>query len=98
MEGVMTSESRLGLTLAASVAIALSEPGSSVRAIGQVTGSAPNPYQVVANHFKLPEGRTMGSTAAIDIDRDGRSVWVFERCGGTSQGLACTSSPLPPVL
>src|SRR2546421_9550238 len=62
-------------------------------AVGQA-----NPYQVVPNHFKLPEGRTMGSTAAIDIDRDGRSVWVFERCGGPSQGLACAESTLPPVL
>src|SRR5437667_64320 len=35
-------------------------------AVGQA-----NPYQVVPNHFKLPEGRTTGSTAAIDIDRDG---------------------------
>ncbi len=95
----MTSQSRVRLTLAAGVAaIALSGSRSHVRAIGQPTDSAPNPYQVVANHFKLPEGRTMGSTAAIDIDRDGRSVWVFERCGGTSQGLACASSHLAPVL
>jgi sugar lactone lactonase YvrE len=40
----------------------------------------------------------MGSTAAIDIDRDGRSVWVFERCGGASQALACASSNVPPVI
>ncbi|MGH9147000.1 MAG: peptidyl-alpha-hydroxyglycine alpha-amidating lyase family protein [Vicinamibacterales bacterium] len=58
----------------------------------------PNPYQVLTNHFKLPEGRTIGSTAAIDIDRDGRSVWVFERCGGASQGLACVESSLAPIL
>src|SRR5436190_1459295 len=50
-------------------------------AVGQA-----NPYQVVPNHFKLPAGRTMGSTAAIDIDRDGRSVRVFERCGVASNG------------
>ena len=62
-------------------------------AVGQA-----NPYQVVPNHFKLPEGRKMGSSAAIDIDRDGRSVWVFERCGGPSQGLACAESKLDPVL
>jgi sugar lactone lactonase YvrE len=60
--------------------------------------SLPNPYRVVTNYFKLPEGRTMGSTAAIDIDRDGRSIWVFERCGGTSQGLACAESTLAPLL
>jgi hypothetical protein len=42
----------------------------------------------------------MGSTAEIDIDRAGRSVWVFERCGGPnpSHGLACPESKLDPVL
>jgi sugar lactone lactonase YvrE len=60
--------------------------------------SLPNPYQVVADHFKLPDGRTIGSTAAIDIDRDGRSVWVFERCGGASQANRCADSNLAPIL
>ena len=64
----------------------------------QAADPQPNPYHVLPNHFKLPEGRTLGSTAAIDIDRDGRSVWVFERCGGTSQGLACVDSRLAPIL
>src|SRR5947208_16801467 len=80
----MTHEGRARVSLAA---------GVFAIAVGQA-----NPYQVVLNHFKLPEGRTMGSTAAIDIDRDGRSVWVFERCGGTSQGLACAESRLAPIL
>ena len=66
--------------------------------LGAILAAQPNPYQVLTNHFKLPEGRTIGSTAAIDIDPDGRSVWVFERCGGTSQGLACAESTLPPIL
>jgi sugar lactone lactonase YvrE len=95
----MTHKGRIRLTLAASItAIALSSPGTDVQATGQATDSQPNPYQVVANHFTLPDGRTMGSTAAIDIDRDGRSVWVFERCGGASQALACAASKLAPVL
>ena len=85
----MTQTSRVRLTLAASVAaIVLSGPGPNVQVTAQAGDSQPNPYQVVANHFKLPEGRTMGSTAAIEIDSDVRSVWVFEICGGTSQGLA----------
>ena len=62
-------------------------------AVGQA-----NPYTVVTGHFKLPAGRTMGSTGAIDIDRDGHSVWVFERCGGASQALACSSTNLAPVM
>jgi streptogramin lyase len=99
LEDVMTHKSRVCLNVAASfAAIALSSPGTNVHATGRETDSQPNPYQFVANHFKLPDGRTMGSTAAIDIDRDGRSVWVFERCGGASQALACASSNLAPVL
>jgi streptogramin lyase len=46
--------------------------------------SKPNPYRTIENWAKLPEGRTWGSTSAVDIDRDGRSVWVAERCGANS--------------
>jgi len=99
----MTRKGRVCFTLAAGVAaLALSNPVTNVvgvvHATGQATDSPPNPYQVVTDHFKLPNGRAMGSTAAIDIDRDGRSVWVFERCGGASQALACAASNLAPVL
>jgi sugar lactone lactonase YvrE len=83
--------------LAIAAAIAVTAAGSATRVRAQAP-DAPNPYRVVENHFKLPDGRKLGSTAAIDIDRDGRSVWVFERCGGTSQGLACVDSTLAPLL
>jgi NHL repeat len=63
-------------------------------AVGQAS-----PYHVVTDHFILPPGRVMGSTAAIDIDRDGHSVWVFERCGGASQAAKCAeSTTIGPVL
>jgi streptogramin lyase len=97
----MTRKGRVCFTLAAGVAsIALSSSGANglLQATAQAADSPPNPYQAITDHFKLPNGRTMGSTAAIDIDRDGRSVWVFERCGGASQAQACTSSSLAPVL
>ena len=42
--------------------------------------SQPNPYRTIEHWAKLPDGRTMGSTSAVDIDRDGKSVWVVERC------------------
>ena len=83
----------LRLTLAIVVASAIAES----RAHAQ-TDAPPNPYKVVANYFKLPPGRTLGSTAAIDVDRDGKSVWVFERCGGASQAQACAESALAPLL
>jgi len=56
--------------------------------------SAPNPYRTVENWAKLPEGRTWGQVISADIDRDGNSIWVVERCGGTS----CANSNLAPVL
>jgi len=46
--------------------------------------SKPNPYRTIENWAKLPEGRAWGSTSAVDIDRDGRSVWIAERCGANS--------------
>jgi sugar lactone lactonase YvrE len=64
------------------------------------TNDLPNPYQAGQNIFKLPEGRTWGSTSAVDIDKDGRSIWVAERCGVNSCADPATGrmSPLDPVL
>jgi sugar lactone lactonase YvrE len=57
--------------------------------------AATSAYRVVEGHFKLPDGRKMGSTAAIALDNDGSSVWVFERCGAND----CVASPqVAPVL
>src|SRR3984957_11629906 len=47
-----------------------------------VPNSQPNPYKTIEGWAKLPEGRKWGSTSAVDIDRDGKSIWVAERCGG----------------
>jgi DNA-binding beta-propeller fold protein YncE len=55
---------------------------------------APNPYQTIEGWARLPEGRTWGSTSAVAIDNDGKSVWVAERCGTNT----CATSNLPPVL
>jgi DNA-binding beta-propeller fold protein YncE len=55
----------------------------------------PNPYTVVENFFKLPAGRQWGATSAVDIDKDGTSIWVAERCGGNS---SCVSNPVDPIL
>ena len=48
------------------------------------TNDAPNPYKTIPSFVKLPEGRKMGSTSAVDIDRDGKTIWVVERCGANS--------------
>jgi len=58
------------------------------------TNDLPNPYETITGWAKLPEGRTWGSTSAVEIDRDGVSIWVAERC----QQNSCTGSDLPAIL
>ncbi len=54
---------------------------------------APNPYRLDANWLKLPDGRKMGQSTGVDIDPDGKSVWVFDRCGAKD----CVNSTLNPI-
>ena len=81
----MSNAARVRLVVAA---------GAALVALSQAAYSQNNPYQTLENHFKLPEGRKIGSTAGITIDRDGTSVWVFERCGGQD----CVGSNVAPIL
>jgi sugar lactone lactonase YvrE len=60
----------------------------------QPTNSAPNPYKTVENWAKMPEGRTWGSTSAVEIGKDGKTIWVAERCGVNS----CADSKLDSIL
>src|SRR5215470_7317185 len=65
------------------------------------TNDLPNPYQSIENAFTLPDGRTWGSTSAVEIGKDGRSVWVAERCGVNScvtDPATGKMSPLDPIL
>lgn len=50
----------------------------------QPTNDLPNPYETMNGFFKLPEGRTWGSTSAVDVSPDGKIVWVAERCAANS--------------
>jgi hypothetical protein len=54
----------------------------------------PNPYRTLTDWLKLPEGPHLGSVGAVDIDRDGSSLWIAERCGANS----CANSTPAPVL
>jgi hypothetical protein len=50
----------------------------------QPVNGLPNPYETVRNWGTLPDGRTWGSTAGVDIDPDGKSIWALDRCGANS--------------
>lgn len=56
--------------------------------------NAPNPYHVDESWAKLPPGRKWGAAIGVDIDRDGKSVWVFDRCGTADD---CSGSDLAPI-
>jgi sugar lactone lactonase YvrE len=65
------------------------------------TNDLPNPYRSIENAFALPDGRVWGSTSAVEIGKDGRSIWVVERCGVNSCVTEPTTgkmSPLDPIL
>ena len=55
----------------------------------------PNPYMRDETFFKFPAGRPLGSTSAIDMDRDGKSIWVVERCGTLNN---CIGSKVNPIM
>jgi sugar lactone lactonase YvrE len=74
------------------------------------TNDQPNPYNTIEGWAKLPAGREWGSTSAVEVDKDGKSIWVGERCGvrqtpnGTIANNSCWDategkmSALGPVL
>src|SRR6185295_4642802 len=89
---------RFFVTVAAGIAIA----GGLANAQAPVppVNSLPNPYHTIKDWAKLPDGRTWGSTSAVDIDKDGKSIWVSERCGQNSCLDRATGkmSSLAPIL
>jgi streptogramin lyase len=92
----MRHSPRWGLRFAsfAVFAILLTDSRSFTQSNVTPVNSAPNPYQMIEGWAKLPEGRKWGSTSAVDIDLDGKSIWVAERCGANS----CVGSNLDTVL
>ena len=97
----MARVDRFNVTLGAlAAAVSLAGAALFAQATATPTNDLPNPYQTIEGYFKLPEGRTMGSTSAVDVSPDGKFIWVAERCGANScwDGAAGKMSPLNVVL
>ncbi len=88
-----------GLALAGAISVTQAGAAAAQATMAPVN-DAPNPYSTVENYFKLPEGRPWGSTSAVDIDADGKSIWVAERCGqnGCWDRAKGQMSPVPVIL
>ena len=52
------------------------------------TNEHPNPYSTINGKIDLPGAREWGATSAVDIDADGESIWVAERCSSNSCALS----------
>jgi sugar lactone lactonase YvrE len=89
----MRDYARATLWLAAAVAVLAGICAGGRRVQAEDPNSAPNPYHVVEHWAKLPEGRAWGQAIGVDIDRDGTSLWVFDRCGGKT----CEGSNIAPI-
>jgi sugar lactone lactonase YvrE len=57
------------------------------------SASLTNSYQRIDNFFKMPAGRSMGSTSAVAVDRAGH-IWIAERCSANS----CANSSIDPIM
>jgi DNA-binding beta-propeller fold protein YncE len=78
------------LVLIAAIATA---SGRAAAQAGDPNG-APNLYRILDNWVQLPEDRELGAPIGVEIDHsDGKSLWVFDRCGGNS----CTGVKLAPI-
>jgi hypothetical protein len=42
----------------------------------------PNPYARDETFFKVPKTLKLGGAGGIAIDKDGHSIWIYQRCGG----------------
>jgi len=86
--------SRTGLLTVSGTVIAVWAATTLLAQNSAPVNEAPNPYKTIADFFKMPPGRTWGSTSAVEIDKDGRSIWVAERCGANT----CLNSDLDTIL
>jgi streptogramin lyase len=65
-----------GLALLLTPVLALAQ--SNMRPVNDL----PNPFITQSGYFKMPADRPWGSSSTVDIDLDGESIWIAERCGG----------------
>jgi sugar lactone lactonase YvrE len=89
----MRDHARVMVRVAAAATLIAGVSASGGRVQADDPNGAPNPYHVVDHWAKLPDGRALGQAIGVDIDRDGTSLWVFDRCGRKT----CEGSNVAPL-
>jgi len=62
----------------------------------QPVNGLPNPDRTIENCFKLAE-EVVGLRSAVDIDIDGRFIWVAERCAAYGSDFSNHAPAQPSV-
>jgi sugar lactone lactonase YvrE len=79
------------------LAVLLAAPFAAMAQPADQPNAIPNPstdrYVAVPDFFKLPPGRSMGSSSAVAGDSRGH-IWVADRCSANS----CVGSDLNPIM
>ena len=82
------------VTFFAIMAMATAASESALHAQPADPNAAPNPY-VLQDDWARLSGRVFGQAIKVQVDHsDGKSIWVFERCGSNE----CTNSKIPPLI
>lgn len=69
--------------------------------LGNAAHAQNNPYRMIDDWAKLPEGRPMGAVGDLAMDPDGVHLWAIVRCTASEQkrfGTECLDSSLDPIL
>ena len=91
---MMYRASGLAVTLFTGAVIISASGLVAAQPVSEPMNEHPNPYRTINDFFPLPDGREWGATSAVDIDPDGTSIWVAERCSSNS----CATSNADPVI
>jgi DNA-binding beta-propeller fold protein YncE len=86
----------MSLRITICIAIAVVVEMSGMRATASDVKSAPNPYRAAESWATLPDGRSWGQVIGVEIDPDGESVWVLDRCGPAGC-MAAASATIDPI-
>ena len=86
----------LRFILCAAVVAGITLP--QIQAFGQQPygpNDAPNVYKFTYGWAQLPDRRKFGAVVGLDMDRDGKSLWAFDRCESAAD---CSKSTLDPIM